>query len=483
MPSDIAPMNADLPDAVQWSEGMLLSPQHMQQNDIAWHALAARRMAAQRPDYFGLLSLALDERAWGDGWLKIAQLSAILPDGLPVEFPLAEDAREIRLNLNEEKRLTPNGKPLRIWLAIARRGVDAARQDGYLQRYFSLPGELVADENTGADPLPVARLRPNLVLLADEKLLPHYVAMPLMEVQRDADGHLQRSAYVPPMLRLGGGGFLGEYGLHACLEDLSRRVWRKLRELAEQGDDADGGGVQARLARQLAAAMPYFDVTACDPDSHPREAYRALALLVGQAAGLAGAPLPPLMSAYRHEDSAPQFGEGIAFVARRVDAIVSNLERLPFTNAGESGFVRRLDVDAHTDRLLIELKPRAGQTLKDMQSWLAGARVASDDLLPMLRQRRLPGANVRLLDDAERQAMGLSPSATLFVVNNQQIDRGDGLGPVFRAGRPLVIQGAADRSMPAGILLYRWKGAPPWPAAGSAQDGGPLAAARDGEEA
>ena len=38
--------NEFLPDAVQWSEGMLLSPQHFQQNDIHAQAMMQQRMAA-----------------------------------------------------------------------------------------------------------------------------------------------------------------------------------------------------------------------------------------------------------------------------------------------------------------------------------------------------------------------------------------------------------------------------------------------------
>jgi len=51
---------APLPDAIQWSEGMMLSPQHLQQNDRYWHAHLRHRLQAVAPHYWGVLKLHVD---------------------------------------------------------------------------------------------------------------------------------------------------------------------------------------------------------------------------------------------------------------------------------------------------------------------------------------------------------------------------------------------------------------------------------------
>ena len=452
----LAPL-ADLPDAVQWSEGMLLSPQHLQQGDIYWHSLARCRMASLEPDYWGLLSLSLDPKAWDDGVLKLTQVSAILPDGLPVSFPLDNEERILSLNLKTEKLLSTDGRPLRIWLGMPHRSGDSARQDGYLQRYASLTGAPAVDENTGANPMPLARLRPTLVLLCDPASLSRYAAFPLLEVRCDAEGRIRMGSYQPPMLRIGAGDFLGEDGLSRQLPALGRRVWAKLREVEALIDEDNPGQRHLAIARQLAVALPQYDIVAGAPDTHPREAYRALALLVGQAAGLGAPPLPPQLTPYRHQECGNQFQVALTYVNRRLAAIDTNMEKLPFTNMGETGFVRRLAVDGRADKLVIELKPRAGQELRDLAQWLEGARIASDDLMTVLRQRRLSGARVRSLNHAERRQLGLKEGALMFMVINQDIEVDGQTLNMFRAGRPLLIRGAADNSMPSGILLYRWK--------------------------
>ena len=73
-----------LPDAIQWSEGMLLSPQHFQQNDIFWHQHLRHRIAAQNPHYWGVLRLSV---SLIKEVISISTLECILPDGLAVEFP------------------------------------------------------------------------------------------------------------------------------------------------------------------------------------------------------------------------------------------------------------------------------------------------------------------------------------------------------------------------------------------------------------
>jgi hypothetical protein len=128
---------------------------------------------------------------------------------------------------------------------------------------------------------------------------------------------------------------------------------------------------------------------------------------------------------------------------------------------GENAFARRLTVDSPKDELIIELKPRAGQEFKDMKQWLDKTRIASDDLMTVLRQRRLPGAQVRSLTHAERRMLGLKDTAILFLVKNLNIEVDGQQVDVFRPGRSLLIMGVADNNMPAGILLYRWKGKQP----------------------
>ncbi len=51
------------PQRIVWSEGMLISPQHLQQQDRYHEALLGERLRALSPHAWGVVELALDERA------------------------------------------------------------------------------------------------------------------------------------------------------------------------------------------------------------------------------------------------------------------------------------------------------------------------------------------------------------------------------------------------------------------------------------
>jgi len=69
-----------------WSEGMLLSPQHLQSLDRHHEALVAARVGAVSPDDWGVLSLEIDGSALAAGQVRVVRFAGVLPDGLPVGF-------------------------------------------------------------------------------------------------------------------------------------------------------------------------------------------------------------------------------------------------------------------------------------------------------------------------------------------------------------------------------------------------------------
>ena len=71
---------------VVWSEGMLVSPQHMQQQDLYHERLLDERIAALSPYRWGVVSLEIDAGALGSGQLRVTRFLGVLPDGLYLSF-------------------------------------------------------------------------------------------------------------------------------------------------------------------------------------------------------------------------------------------------------------------------------------------------------------------------------------------------------------------------------------------------------------
>ncbi|QDQ28509.1 type VI secretion system baseplate subunit TssK [Chitinimonas arctica] len=461
-------ISAPLPEAIQWSEGMLLSPQHLQQNDIYWQNQLRHQLMAVQPYYWGLVAFDYDESALAAGRVRIERLHAVMPDGLVVQYPGSDGQQTLVLDL---KQTDWSGEaPLRVYLAVPVRDKGAASVGSPIQRFEAVPGMLEVDDNTLENRLAVGRLRPLLSLQAGSRIPPRYVLCPLLEIVRDAGGHDRLGPYQPPLLRMCAGAFLGEDWLDRRMCRLVDALRAKIRDLVggRRVDDPLAGldqesRQQLFVARHLAAMLPLFELRLRSGVAHPHDIYLALAAMVGQLAALGTNPSPPVLDAYRHEDSRAGFLAALDFIEARLGLISPPFEAMSFERVSPGCFRRSLPADMRTDRLIIELRPRQDQAQSALRQWMAQARVGSETLMPVLAQRRLPGARLVLLDPRRAGGLNVSDGALLYELINQPLDHQDRRVDVMQAGQPLMIQGPADGGGPREIVLHRDRATPAGP--------------------
>lgn len=252
-----------LPDAVQWSEGMLLSPQHFQQNDIHAQAMLHQRLAALTPNTWGVRHLKLDTARLADGFIKVTECDAVMPDGLPLVFRAAGAMHS--LNLEVATKCIADGRSVKVFLTVPPRVGAMEMPSTSIHRYESLAGKATLDEVTGIGDVVVERQRARIELYAQGSVPAGYVALPLLEVLRDPQGAIALGSFHPPMCRLGASAFLGARGLQQQFAARRDSMWAKLRELVASGcDDAPEAvaimGAEARMhlrvARELARQSP-----------------------------------------------------------------------------------------------------------------------------------------------------------------------------------------------------------------------------------
>src|SRR5690606_31880980 len=75
---------------VVWSEGMLMCPQHLQQQDLFFEASLGARIQALSEYSWGVVSMAIDLGELSSGTFKVSQFSGVLPAGLPLDFSLGD---------------------------------------------------------------------------------------------------------------------------------------------------------------------------------------------------------------------------------------------------------------------------------------------------------------------------------------------------------------------------------------------------------
>jgi type VI secretion system protein ImpJ len=463
-------MNADfLPDAVQWSEGMLLSPQHFQQNDIHLQAMLHQRFTGAVPYGWGLRHLRIDEARLADGIVCVHECDAVMPDGLPLVYRATHVAGSLAVDV--KKLFEGDAKSVRVYLAIPPRAGALDVPSTSIRRFDSLPGRPTLDETVGMGDVVVERQRVRVELYAGAPPVGH-PALPLLDVVRDASEALAIGTYHGPMLRIDASRALGANGLQQRFSDLRAAMWKKLRELSPDVTDdapetAAAMGTEARThlraAREIGACLPLVDTVLADPLVSPSVAWWAMSQVVGRMAAIGSNPRPLAMDPYRHDDCQPQFDAALTYIRRKLAMLNTDWDVMAFERVADGQFARRLPDDSGST-VLVELRVGEGQSAHDLRQWLSEARIASEDLLPLLRQRRLPGADLRVLGAREIAELGLRHDAMICALRSQPLETASGLVDCFRGGHRLVVQGERTQA-PAAIILHHRKGADPRQAA------------------
>lgn len=453
-----------VPAPLQWAEGMMLTPQHLQQSDIYWHALLSHRLAGAQPFHWGVRALALDRGRLARGDLRIERLQAILPDGLVIEHPEDAPDRALQMDLTSLQGLRP-GISVRIHVGAPIRAEGAASPAAPIQRFESIRPTLATDENTGDGETEIHRMRARLRLLRGDALPGGYVTMPLLEVLCRGRGQFELTPYQPPALRIDATDFLGADAIQPALDRLARLLRHKAEELAGSGPDRGTGPAVAsaesqRVIAALAAGLPRLEALAGTGAVHPFTAYLALCDVAGQMAALSADRVPPRAEGYAHEDAGPAFLHLLEAVTRAAESVQLAWDTITLDSAAPGRFAARLTRTQLSRRLLLELRGREGQPLRALRDWLELARIASEPLIPELERTRTTGAEVQALTGEEIRGLQLPVTGVLVELRNSVLDIDGRRVPAIGPDEPLVLHGPDGDGAPRAAVLYVQRSAP-----------------------
>jgi len=310
-----------------WSEGMLMSPHHMQQLDRYHEELLAQRLRGVLVDDWGVLRLDIDRRGLETGQLRVQTFAGVLPDGLLLAFdhgdPETPAARPI------EAHFGPTKPALDVYLGVPRER-DGAPNYAELgragrARYVSAKRP-VFDATTGIGESQLAFAQRNVVLLFGDEPREDFEAVKIAEIVRDRSGALGVSeAYVPPCLRVSASSFLTS-GVQRVLA-LAATQQRTLSEARRQREDATVEFTAKDVTRFLLlnAVNSFIPVLAhyVQPgDLPPRGLYLSLVQFAGALSTFVSEAEPPSFPPYAFTDLRSTFEPLFARVSALLGATV-----------------------------------------------------------------------------------------------------------------------------------------------------------------
>jgi type VI secretion system protein ImpJ len=384
----------EIPQAIQWHEGMLLAPQHFQQSCWRQEMLVQYNSLLVAPYCWGVRRLALDTKLLPAGTIRILDLEAVMPDGALVTHRPTEDS-ELLLDLAADSNL-PRQSDILVHLTLPARNAGTIK--GGLMRYEGLLGSPTPDENTGEGELRMPVLRPRLSLLAGDTPPPKYTSMPLAAVRIEDEAHVQ-TAFIAPTMSVALNSPLGE-----LCSDVARRVREKAMYVSEQVRSPSSVldmplMVENRAHLQsLIAGLPQFEALLSTGTAHPLTLYAAMCGLAGHLASLGNTLLPPMFSPYNHGDLRTTFQEVINFALRMInEGIPETYTPYPFKRKDRT-FGLMFEDDWLTRRLVLGMRMPSGATEKDVVGWGEECLIGSESVVSSLRDRRIRGAQRQFID-------------------------------------------------------------------------------------
>lgn len=388
----------DIPESIQWHEGLLLTPQHFQQLSLRHEALLQYVASSIAPFNWGVRHVKIAPDSLAAGSLRVVELEAVMPDSLVVSFG-ARRGEELQVDLTQyEEQLKQ--RPVTVHLAVATRESDRAAR-GDLARYDSVEGDPVTDENTGEGNLRIPRLRPRLRLLVADEPPKKYVALPVARVYCRDEAYTLTD-FIPPALAVERRSPLG-----ILCSLAARRLREKAMYLADQlrvpaaGARAGADRDTESLIRSLVASLPLLEAVLGAGASHPYIVYLALCSVAGQVSVMGRSPVPPAFAPYDHNDLRATFEPVLAYISRKLDeGVTATFTAHPFSYE-EGVYSLQFQPSWADKRLALGLRSATGTTEQEMVRWGYGCVIGSRNRMLSMRESRVLGARRRLIERDE----------------------------------------------------------------------------------
>jgi type VI secretion system protein ImpJ len=407
-----------IPEAVQWHEGMMLSPQHFQLTASRAEALTGYLLEAAAPFCWGVQRLQIDASLLLEAVFRVTELEAVMPDGLLILHPSGDDESRLELDLKTAE-LDPRVAAVTVHVAVATRTEHAASSGGLL-RYRSTEGKPIADENTGDNELAVPRLRPALTLhLTPSPLHPpsnKYVSLPLARIAFRDETYVLES-YEPPRVALA-----RESLLHRCARRIAVQLREKALALGENLESARRQGSEAytpEIADQLRAlvrSLPRLETLLQCGVAHPFPVYLTLCDIIGDIAVIGGQLNLPQLSGYEHRDPLPPFSEIGIHVERMLGLLRETFRSVRFTRPEPGRFTLAMQPGWVSATLVVGARVGPGQPADSIREWMETALIGSSSRMRNIRENRVLGAAREIVVEVPDLDLVAPPNVLLYRV-------------------------------------------------------------------
>lgn len=369
---------------VVWAEGLLMAPQHLQEQDAFHESMLCDRLDAIDPFNWGVVRIELDRKALSANQLQLSAFSGVLPDG--AVFSMDANHPELPPSRVIGQHFPHTQACLEVYLGLPaeREGLDNfAPQSQAPVRYAQSKRE-VHDLTGSGSTVEVSYARRKPVLLFGNESRDGLVCIKVAEIVRDdANALVVSEPYIPPCLRVDASVFLTA-GLRRLLSSMVARH----KSLSDARSEASKSSVEFSakdvtrylLLSSINTYIPVLSHIVTSGHSSPQSCYLVLSQLAGQLTTFSVDIHPTDLPRFVYTDLRSTFEELLARLTALLQATIDeHCVTIPLEGRPDGMYVSLLREERiwSCDRFLLVIKtdmplqPTAAQVprLSKIASW------------------------------------------------------------------------------------------------------------------
>lgn len=431
--------NVKKPSLIQWHEGMLLSPHHFQQfNHYLQHLFTIFELSS--PGFlYGVHNLEIDTACLSSGILRVLRTRGIFQDGTVFDYDAVFDHHPLEKNVGEY--FIAHSTAVKIYLAISKTRVGEDQLTGDMARYYSTEMPEINDENTGTNMINIPILRPRLKLMLEPEVDNRYSYFPIFEAEKSMEGGITSTKFMAPFITI---------DEHSKLSQMCRELTQLLRSkisyFSDRVDNYNKNEAEESLAnlKILIQAVLPLESMLMVKDVQPFEIFKCLLSTVSKIASIDPKRMIPRMPAYDHEDQFKTF-HGVTEYAK--DILLNLKQQYDLIQFEKDGPVFKLEMKKEwleKGEIAVGIRKTFSSTEDELLNWINGLQIASESMIPAIRDRRILGADRKIL---ERGAYLTQPIDTKIISIKTY-------NSYIKAGEKLCLVNTSQTVLPEEVVLY-----------------------------
>jgi type VI secretion system protein ImpJ len=417
---------------------MLLSPHHFQQTNNNIQHLFSVFSASHSSFGFGVYDLKIDTSALASGIIRILKARGTFQDGLYFDFDAISD-QPVEKNLTDY--FASSSTAVKIYLAIPNRREGENELEGDMARYYSSEITNICDENTGENAINIPILKPRLRLLTEKEVDGRYVSFPIFEAEKSLDGGIVSSNFIPPFIGIDEHSKISE-----MCRNISQIIRSKVSYFADRKDNysrmaTDESMSSLRLLIQ--AGLPLEALIRIN-GIHPFEIYKCLLMAIANIISINPTQLIPQLPIYDHNNLFKTFNDLLKYAEGVLDHLKQQYDIIHFEKH-ESIFKLQMKKEwLEGDEIALGILKTFSSSDDEALAWVNGMQIASESMLPMIRDKRVLGAERRIL---ERGAYITQPNGMVIIAVKTKT-------AYIKPSEKLCLLNSSQGAIPEEVVLY-----------------------------